>query len=235
MATILQEILNFFFPLFCLTCRKPLKADNTRRVCPECWGKIKMIRPPLCQRCGRAMEREFGTCWSCKGKKFSFDRVWAVGRYDGILKELIHKFKFQDREYLYRPLGELMARYLADTINQKIDLVTSVPMSKERLRERGYNQASLLAGVIARETGIMFKDKLLYRQRRTRPQYRLSSEERKENLRGAFTLIQKQDVREQTVLVVDDIFTTGATIEECALTLKRGGAKRVYALVLAHG
>ncbi len=181
------------------------------------------------------MEREFGTCWSCKGKKFSFDRVWAVGRYDGILKELIHKFKFQDREYLYRPLGELMARYLADTINQKIDLVTSVPMSKERLRERGYNQASLLAGVIARETGIMFKDKLLYRQRRTRPQYRLSSEERKENLRGAFTLIQKQDVREQTVLVVDDIFTTGATIEECALTLKRGGAKRVYALVLAHG
>lgn len=162
-----------------------------------------------------------------------------MGMYDGILREAIHRFKYQDRPQLAEPLGLLLTQYAhsqsSDLNALRFDGLLPVPMHPVRQRLRGYNQSERLARVLSRELGIPQANNLLLRRRSTRPQVGLDREARQINLRAAFTVPNPEIVAGKALLLVDDVSTTGSTLHECAHSLKSAGAKSVYALTLAAG
>lgn len=162
--------------------------------------------------------------------------IHSVSVYDGALKEAIHRFKFNGRKRLAEPLGMLMVHYLssAPTLNlEEIDLIVPVPLHRKRLRERGFNQAEMLANVISRYHGKPVQN-VLERHKNTHAQFDLDREERFTNIIDAFRVKNGEKMLNKRTLLLDDIYTTGATIAECARTLKQAGAKRVEVLTLSR-
>jgi ComF family protein len=173
-----------------------------------------------------------GLCARCRTSPLQIDSIRSVFYFEGPLREAIHCFKYQGRTELAGPLGDLMAAYWARRAIPA-DVVVPVPLHPTRLRERGYNQAALLAREMADRVDIMVDECVLARRRATRPQVDLNAGQRRENVRDAFhcpgdTLADKQ------VLLIDDVCTTGATLEACALALYAGGVRSVRALTLAR-
>jgi ComF family protein len=151
------------------------------------------------------------------------------------LRQVVQKFKYGRKVSLGKPLGRLLARGCQEFLGEyEIDLIVPVPLHPKRLRWRGFNQSWLLARQVGRAYGIPMDPFVLQRSRATPPQTQLTEEERRKNMRGAFALRTGASVAEKSVLLVDDVYTSGATVNECSRTLKRGGAKQVYVLTLAR-
>jgi ComF family protein len=222
LATFWELLLNFFFPLQCVTCGRLLAADNKERLCGDCWSRIIYLNRPI-------------------DIKLSLERIWSVAVYDGVLRELIHQFKYKEKKYLANPLGKLLVDFVEEYLEEeRFDYIVPIPLEKARQKKRGYNQAELLARVLGEEVNKPILTNLVKRRKKTKPQFGLKKEERFENLSGAFEISEsvKEDVATiagKTVLLLDDLATTGATLDECARALKRAGVSEVYALVLAHG
>ena len=222
MATFWELLLNFFFPLQCVNCGRLLAADNKDRVCGDCWSRIVYLNRPIDIR-------------------LSLEEIWSVGVYDEVLKELIHQFKYKQKKYLANPLGKLLVDFVEEYLREeRFDYIVPIPLEKTRQKKRGYNQAELLARILGEAINKPILTNLVRRRKKTKPQFGLNKEERFENLSGAFEISEsvKEDVTtiaEKTVLLLDDLATTGATLDECAKVLKRAGVSEVYALVLAHG
>lgn len=157
--------------------------------------------------------------------------IRALGYFEGPLRRVVHGFKYNRRAELADPLAALLARSL-DNDPLAVDLLVSVPLHPDRRRARGYNQAALLAAELARRARIPLAEEALVRLRATRPQLGLSAAQRRENVRGAFQA-RSELVRGKTILLIDDVTTTGATLEACAQALLQAGARRVRGLVLA--
>jgi len=168
-------------------------------------------------------------------KKRYFQSARALGSYAGSLQEMIHRWKYQGKTYLTAPFGEWMAmgvqRYWAPL---PFDLLIPVPLHHKRLRARGFNQALLLVRELSRRTGIPFQRRLLRKKNQTTPQVELSGTEREKAVRNAFCLAKTEGLKGKSVLLVDDVYTTGATANECARTLAMAGVRRVDVLTLAH-
>ncbi len=193
-----------------------------------------MIQGPVCSRCGRLSA--LSTCISCKGKHYHFQTARAAGLYEGVLRECIHLFKYRRKAYLDQPLGELLIELMEGDDNfRKTDLLVPVPLDKRRYREREFNQAHLLAKVVSRRFGIPLSPSALRRTRTTLPQVQLNRKQREENVRGLFRVARAKECREKTILLIDDIFTTGSTANECAKVLSRAGAREVNVLTVARG
>ena len=159
----------------------------------------------------------------------------ALGFYEGSLQEAIHRWKYEGKEYLSILFAEWMAeRFYHYWDYNFFDFLIPVPLHKKRLRERGFNQALLLVRELSRRTGIPYRKRVLQKKRLTVPQVKLSGAEREKRVRGTFHLLDKEAVMEKSILLVDDVYTTGATVNECARILLAGGAKRVDILTLAH-
>jgi ComF family protein len=158
--------------------------------------------------------------------------IRSVAYLEGVLREAVHWFKYRGRTALAMPLGDLMATYWMQH-PMPADIVVPVPLHVTRLRERGYNQAALLACAMARQVGLVINEQALTRQRATAPQVELSARQRKENVHDAFRCSGSELIGKQ-VLLVDDVCTTGATLEACAVALYEGGASGVWALTLAR-
>lgn len=222
MATFWELLLNFFFPLQCVSCGRLLAADNKGRVCGDCWSRIIYLNRPIDVR-------------------LSLEEIWSVAVYDGVLRELIHQFKYKEKKYLANPLGKLLVDFVEEYLEEEgFDYIIPIPLEKARQKKRGYNQAELLARVLGEAVNKPILTNLVKRRKKTKPQFGLNKEERFENLSGAFKISKsgKEDVPTitgMTVLLLDDLATTGATLDECAKALKRAGVSEVYALVLAHG
>jgi len=222
LATFWELLLNFFFPLQCVICGKLLAADNRDRVCGDCWGRIIYL--------SRAIDI-----------RLSLERIWSVGVYEGVLKELIHQFKYKEKKYLANPLGKLLVDFAGKYLREeRFDYIVPIPLEKARQKKRGYNQAELLARVLAESINKPVLTHIVERRKKTKPQFGLKRDERFENLSGAFEVpqLRKENIaviRGKTILLLDDLATTGATLDECAKTLKRVGVSEVYGLVLAHG
>jgi len=222
LATFWELLLNFFFPLQCVHCGRLLAADNKERVCEDCWSRIIYLNRPI-------------------DIKLSLERIWSVAVYDGVLRELIHQFKYKEKKYLANPLGKLLVDFVEEYLEEeRFDYIIPIPLEKARQKKRGYNQAELLARVLGEAVNKPILTNLVKRRKKTKPQFGLKKEERFENLSGAFEISEsvKKDVATiagKTVLLLDDLATTGATLDECARALKRAGVSEVYALVLAHG
>lgn len=159
----------------------------------------------------------------------------ALGSYEGSLQEAIHQWKYEGKEYL----GVLFAKWMAEGFYRYwepdfFNLLIPVPLHKERLRERGFNQALLLVKELSRRTGIPYRRRVLRKKKPTVPQVKLSGVEREKGVRGTFQMIARAEVEGKSILLVDDVYTTGATVNECSKVLLAGGAKRVDVLTLAH-
>jgi len=232
MSRIIDVFVDFFFPNVCVICGK--NTNNTKSsVCHTCIQKIDYIKSSHCVTCYQPLPDGGAHCWQCKRTKYHFEIIIAVGKYSGILRELILKFK--EKDFLKENLGEILLNALKSNLNiDKIDYIVPVPLSKKREFYRGYNQAMLLAEYISGKTGKNIIVNNLIRVKNTKAQYELNREERLLNLKDVFELKEPWFFKNKSIVIIDDIATTCSTLEECSRVLKKSGAKNVYGLVLAR-
>ena len=227
---------DLVLPPACLACDAPVVQPGA--LCPDCWGRIAFIGRPCCARCGLpfAIEAAEGAiCGACTRAPPAYARARAAFRYEGVGRELILSFKMADRSWLAPRLAGWLQRAAAPLLAEA-DLVVPVPLHRWRLLARRFNQAAVLAGLAAREAEAALVPDLLVRTRRTPPQTRLSGAERRRNVRGAFRVRRGRErlVTGRSVLLVDDVLTTGATANACARVLRKAGAARVDVATLAR-
>ena len=224
-------VLDLVFPALCPVCQVILDADRRDPLCGRCWCSITRLGPPGCDVCGAASP----TVASFTGPQrveHGREGAQAAAMYEGALREALHAFKFSRKRALARPLGDLALEQCAASLPEGIEAVIPVPLARERERERGFNQALLLARRIAGRLELPTRPRWLVRVRATRPQSDLSAAERRANVRGAFRASRR--VAGRHVVVVDDILTTGATLGECARALREAGAWRVGVVTVAR-
>ena len=233
-------IVDLFYPKICLSCKVKLdRAHVDNLVCKKCWADIKRNLPPFCHSCGRRLEKNNfpkNICLVCLKRNHSFDRAFSPCIYEGVVKELIHSFKYKGKDYLGAPLSRLMIEFIKEynLPIKYIDSIIPVPLHKSKLREREFNQAEILSKHIADEFGKPVLKNILMRHRFTKTQTELEIVERLSNIKGSFSVIKSEEVNGRNLLLVDDVLTTGATASEAAYTLKNAGANIVFVLTLAN-
>lgn len=201
---------------------------ENERVCEKCKKELPYIGDKCCPLCGRKV-KEAGICLECKSKPLGTEKARSVFTHEGEAARLVVRYK-RGSKYLYRTLAELTLPLFLKEFPD-CDLITSVPMTKKAQRKRGYNQSKLLAEELAKRSGKLYLDTAI-KQHETQSQKFLGREGREKNLKGCFHVINRDAVKEKTVLVIDDTLTTGSTVSELADCLKRAGAKTVYALTI---
>ncbi len=219
----------------CAACGELLDHPTAGPVCARCWRSILPLTPPLCDACGdplptwRVVSIPLARCPRCRRSRRALDRARAIGEYDGALKAIVHALKYEGRRSLARPLAALMRERGADLLAAAVCAIP-VPLHPSRTRERGFNQAADLA----RHLGLPVAH-ALRRVRPTATQTGLPAAQRHRNVRGAFAVAPPaRGLAGRTVLVVDDVSTTGATLEACARVLKQAGVGEVLALTAAR-
>lgn len=219
-------------------------------ICRFCWQSLEPWAGPVCNCCGlpfaagHALEAVQPQCALCRGEAFNFDGARSYGLYAGNLRSVILQLKFQRRERLGQRLGELLWSlwgWIAEACPDEPPVLVPVPLHASRERERGFNQAELLAQGLARKLAraggvgrLRLEAGCLRRTRATAPQTGLTLRARQENVRGVFSAVRPERVRARVVVLVDDVITTGATLSACALALKGAGAQGVLGLTLAR-
>ena len=218
---------DFLFPKWCVGCGK-----EGELICYSCRYLLPRIMPPLCPRCGKPQPSGI-LCPSCVGWQAKIDGIRSPFRFDGVMRQAIHQLKYRNLRALAAPLAKLLNDYL-NTNPVPREVLVPVPLHQKRLRERGYNQSSLLAQELGKLINLPVVDDCLMRQRHAPPQARtLTLDERRSNVADAFTC-RNHRLRHKQVLLIDDVSTSGATLDACAMALKAAGATSVWGLVLAR-
>ncbi|WP_417516804.1 ComF family protein [Minwuia sp.] len=235
-STFGRQALDLLLPAQCFGCGAPM-ADPAR-LCGSCFGDSVFIADPMCVSCGRPFEFEAEAgrvCGLCVAVPPSFDHCRAAVHYDEPLRSALLKFKHGDRTDMADGLANLLIRAGRDFLGSA-DLVAPVPLHPRRLWHRRYNQSGLMSAAVARRDALASIPDLLIRKRQTRTQGGLSATARRRNVRGAFALNDRYRtaIAERHVVLVDDVYTTGATVEACARVLKLAGAATVSVLVIAR-
>jgi ComF family protein len=229
-------LVTLLYPPVCTICGANTPAG--KYLCDQCDEKAVRILGPFCQKCTEPFEGAITssfTCANCAHRAIHFDAAVAAYRSRGIVREIIHSFKYNRQIYLRRLIARWLCAALDDERlrNRRFDVIVPVPLHPTRQRERGFNQASLLAELLSAEISVPSK-LLLERTRYTTTQTALDRAERMENLHNAFRLRKTANVRDLHVLLIDDVLTTGSTLSECARVLKRAGAISVHAATAAR-
>jgi len=219
--------LDWIYPPMCASCGEP-----GFRLCAECQSKIKFIKGKRCAVCGEPLVGTVAVCASCRTKPPAYTAMRNLALYEGVIRECIHAIKYDHNQ----GLGEFFSDQLAALVDEagwKPDLVMPVPLSARRFAERGYNQAASLAKPLALQLGVRYHPFGIERTRDTPSQVGLSGEARRQNVTGAFKALPEVVAGKQ-VLIVDDVMTTGSTMEACAQALKDAGAGAVFCLTLGR-
>jgi len=226
------------FPSFCELCGRLLLEPEEKIVCNQCLTKIDIHHGPVCRVCGRFIsgENDLGSlCLECQDDPPPYELHRSLGPYSGHLKEMIILLKYKGNEPLASSLAEQLYRqFNPQGILAGIDFILPVPLHPKKERERGFNQAELIGRRLASLTGCPLNRDILIKTRNTPAQVSLEAKERELNLRGALAVRKKEFVRQRVLILVDDVYTTGSTIKECALVLKKAGAREIRALTLAR-
>lgn len=216
-----QAALNLVFPIFCQGCGKNLPCNSRIYLCQGCFEKLRQSSPPL---------------HTLADKNSFFKQAWHCYRYEGLIKELVHKFKYHKKLYIKNTLVELLYAFTVNhTQYQDIDIIAAVPMHIADERKRGFNQSDILAKELSLRLNIKYAKRPILKLRRTREQINLKKRERLKNIKNAFAPGDTAPLKGRDVLLVDDVFTTGATTNECSRTLTKHGANSVSVLTLTKG
>lgn len=227
--SIYSGVLDLIYPHFCLVCEEPVGHF----LCAECTEQIDTIEPPCCRKCG--VPTELFYCPECELREFAFEGARSAGIFDGVLRDAIHEFKFRFNIGLADPLSELMVRCFPNTyLAGMVDIVVPIPIHHSRLVERGFNQAIELSRRFCKRISLPMETGALYRIKKTKHQVNLPYDQRAINIEGAFAVKNHGKVAGKRVLLVDDVFTTGATLNEAAKVIREAGAATVYAYTLAR-
>lgn len=238
MVPFFNAFLDFFFPARCLICEKDIINTQPQGICESCLSSIRHISSPICLKCGIPFNSGIGRdhiCGTCLTSRVYFTKARAVGFYEGVLQEAIHRLKYNRKTLLAKPLGAIMMSSHLDSIDFKsYDFLIPVPLHFKRLRERGFNQSLFLARSIGKRYEIPIDYMSLKRIKWESPQINLSREERERNVKGVFSLSNESGFRDKSILLVDDVYTSGATVNECARVLTKAGTVRVDVLTLCR-
>jgi competence protein ComFC len=232
----LHALASLFYPATCVGCAA--NVERSEYLCPDCQLRAPRIVAPFCAKCSEpfpgAITQTF-RCANCEHRVLHFDCAVAAYRSRGLVRKLVHEFKYAKQRHLRYPVAGWLRETLRDPRLQgrDFDVVVPVPLHPARERERGFNQAALLAELLAASTTVPLRE-VLERTRYTTTQTAYDRAERMENLHGAFRLRKKQDVRDLRVLLIDDVLTTGSTLSECARVLRAAGAVSVHAVTAAR-
>ncbi|MCP4649884.1 MAG: ComF family protein [PVC group bacterium] len=230
----LAALLNVIFPSVCPVCKKRIFSVQ-EALCRECFTNINLTLAPFCRYCGKSKGFHDRRCDFCRPEQYSFDRALSVCNYTGTLRKCLHMLKYKRKVRLATELGSLMTRFIQAHLNiREMDIITAVPLHKKRRLERGFNQAEFFARKTSEFSTTPFDFKSLIRVKNTRSQFELTKVERFENMREAFGCKHSQVFTGKSVLLIDDIFTTGATANACAEALKQAGASKVTVVTMAR-
>ncbi|MCX5687099.1 MAG: ComF family protein [Candidatus Omnitrophica bacterium] len=234
----LGNLINLLYPAICRGCSKKIDKFD-RNICDNCAKKITERLPPFCIKCGRQLKegyKSIATCQNCEKDKPFFDRAWSVCHYDNLLKNLIHDFKYKKITSLSTDFTTLIINFMKKHhIGKDSNLILSIPMHPNRLFQREINHADILAKALGKNLGIPYSRNTLKKIKNTSLQSKLKRDARIKNLRYSFYLKNKLIVRNKNIMLVDDLFTTGSTVNECSRLLKNSGAGYVEVITLARG
>lgn len=226
-AAVLRWIEHFFPTGVCGLCLRPMR-ERFPWACAACLRRLPLLKGPQCDRCGRLVAADgAGLCRFCRASPPPFAWAQHLAVYDGHLQAHLHKLKFENRRTIARPLGSLLGKVLARRRIARRAVVVPVPLHGKRLRQRGYNQAALLAEAVAAVLDRPFHGRVLVRRKETLTQARLTVQERLRNVQGAFVCLSPAEVAGRQIILVDDVFTTGSTCTAAAMALLRAGAASV--------
>ena len=237
MKPFFKKLINFILPPRCINCGKIVSEDSS--LCVECFNKIRFISKPYCKICGIPFESTedltqnvCGSCLSKKRRYFELERSSFI--YDDNSKNILLSLKFLDKTSYAPTVAKFMVQAGTDIFKENPDLIIPVPLHYMRLIKRKYNQSALLANEISKLTGIKTDLFSLKRHKNTTPQVKFTGKERIKNVHGAFVVKKSENIKGKSIVLIDDVMTTGSTLKECAIALKKVGAKKIYALTAAR-
>lgn len=235
-----EGFFDLIFPsnIYCISCGNIIDDTRPYALCDVCVRTLKWANGRTCGRCGKILQEDYGPdlCTDCTDGEHVFERGFTCVEYGTAERELILRFKYKDQAYLGRKMAEIMYdRIIAEEL--EADLILPVPMFRRKERQRGYNQAAVLAANLAKHTGIPCDGKLLVRTVETEAMSSLGALDRRKNIREVFSVPRNRrgKLAGKTVLLVDDIYTTGSTADACAAALISAGASRIFVFTFASG
>ena len=233
----IRALLDVILPPICHICRSFIPNAGTIHICPACREKLPLVSSPLCPICGIPFTGAGGDhrCGACLTNPPHFDTARAAFLYEGPIRDLIHSFKYNQRTHLRHPLAFLTLETAREVVTDLApQLIVPVPLHRSRIRQRGFNQAVLLGRTLSLQLNLPLLPGTLIRTRSTEPQINLSATERRVNVKGAFTVNKPDQIAGKRILLLDDVMTTGSTMNECARELKNAGAAMVIAATIAR-
>ncbi|WP_371218649.1 ComF family protein [Orientia tsutsugamushi] len=229
-------LLNYFFPRQCLTCEQLIQSALPAGLCSTCWNKINFITLPFCQKCGRVLPYDYGDdviCLKCCHTEPNYELARALLIFNEDSKFLIHAFKYYDKPLIAMMLAQLLyVRYQYNILSA--DYIIPVPIHRFKLLLRGYNQAQVLGKYLSDIAKLPIKSNILIKYKWTKSQTKLTKKERIKNISGSFRINNSEIIKNKKIILLDDVVTTGTTVNLCTKLLKNAGAKSVFVLCIAY-
>ncbi len=227
---------RLLYPPRCTFCQNIVPLSVEDLICYHCQEAYPLIQDPVCQKCGKQLAHDDSLCLDCKTSSHEYTQGIALYPYEGTIQETLYRFKYGGRRKYAKFFAKMMYHQLKHTsFFHTIHCIIPVPVSKERLKQRGYNQAEEIAKHLSNISKIPYNRDILIRTKHTKPQSGFSPAQRLSNIQGAFQVTRPLPAQDQNILIIDDIYTTGSTINECARVLKEAGAHYIYNGIVCIG
>lgn len=228
--------MRLLYPPRCTFCEEILPLTVDCLLCFYCKEEYPLIEDPVCKKCGKQLAHDDDLCLDCKKANHLYEKGIALYPYEGTIKEALYRFKYGGRRKYAEFFAQKMYKQLKESLFfHQIDVIIPVPVSAERLEQRGYNQAGEIARHLAKISGTAYDDKTLIRVKDTKPQSEFSPQERSSNINNAFSCTREFGDKDKVILIIDDIYTTGSTLNECSNMLIKSGADKIYSCVVCIG
>ena len=234
--TSVSKIQTILFPTKCLICCSIINSES--QFCFKCWGSVDFISEPSCQKCDYPFEFDIGVeslCAGCIEQDHYFDRALSVMKYGDASKKIVHKLKYADKTHIAKNIASLMHSRLQKEVVRP-DLIVPVPMHRNKIRKRLYNQSALVAHHLSKISAVSFLANALIKTKHHAPQTGLRRELRRSNIKNTFSVNHKhiKDIHNKNILLVDDVYTTGSTVDECSRILKQSYCSEVSVITLTR-